>query len=87
VFAEYEISDAAGLRLLEVAGAWMDRMQEAEELLKREGLTLPDRCGGSKLHPANIILKDARAHFLQALKALYLDLEPLKSIGRPAGSR
>jgi hypothetical protein len=83
IFSEYEISDAAGLQLLTVAGACMDRMQEAEDLLKKEGLTVPDRCGGSKLHPANIILKDSRAHFLAALKALNLDLEPLKTVGRP----
>jgi hypothetical protein len=60
-------------------------MAEAEDLLKKEGLTVPDRCGGSKLHTANVILKDARAHFLQALN---LDLESLKTIGRPVvGSR
>ena len=88
LYSEYEISDSAGVKLLEVIGGSLDRMAKAEDLLKKKGLTVPDRCGGSKLHTANVILKDARARFLQALKAFNLDLEPLKTVGRPAvGSR
>jgi hypothetical protein len=85
LYSEYEISDSAGIKLLEVIGGSLDRIAESEDLLKKEGLTVPDRCGGSKLHTVNVILKDAHAHFL---KALNLDLESLKTIGRPVvGSR
>ena len=83
VYQDYQIDDPAGFKLLEVAGGALDRLQEAQEILKREGITINDRNGNSKMHPACIIEKDARAHFLMALKSLNLDVEPLRDMGRP----
>ena len=82
---EYQIDDAAGTKLLEIAGRALDRLFQAQDILKREGIMIRDRTGGTKMHPACIVEKDARAHFLQTLKALNLDIEPLKAIGRPGG--
>ncbi len=45
-----------------------------------------DRFVQRKPHPLLAAERDARAQMLAALKALNLDLEPLKDRGRPPGS-
>ena len=46
-----------------------------------------DRYGQLKAHPAVNIERDARAAMLAALKAMNLDVEPLRDRpGRPGGS-
>ena len=47
----------------------------------------PDRFGQVKSHPLLSVERDSRAQYLAALKALNLDLEPLRDKpGRPGGS-
>jgi glutathione S-transferase len=47
---------------------------------------MADRFGQPKPHPLLATERDARAQFLAALKALNLDLEPLRDrVGRPGG--
>jgi phage terminase small subunit len=81
--AEYHIDDAPGALLLETALVAWDRMQEARRTLAKEGTVLRDRFGQAKPHPACAVERDSRMGFLSALKALNLDVEPLKGIGRP----
>src|SRR5690348_13925722 len=76
---EYQITDKGGLVILTAACESFDRMRDAQELVKREGLTVNDKYGQKKTHPAVIIERDARAAMLSALKQLNLDLEPLKA--------
>lgn len=84
--AEYEITDPAGLLLLQTALEALDRMRGAQDAITTEGVTVKDRYGQLKAHPAVSIERDARAAVLAALKALNLDLEPLRDRpGRPAG--
>ena len=83
--AEYEINDVAGLRILRVSLEAFDRAQSAREAIDKDGLTVLDRFGASKPHPLLPIERDSRAAFLAGLKALNLDLEPIKGIGRPPG--
>jgi len=87
ILLEYDISDAAGLRILRVALEAYDRCQAAREQIKRDGMTFADRVGQIKSHPLLPVERDSRAAFLAGLKALNLDLEPSHDKpGRPAGS-
>ena len=89
---EYSINDAAGLRILRTALEANDRAQAARETIdgkdgkKGEGMQVKDRFGCKKPHPLLTVERDARAGFLAGLKALNLDLEPLRDgRGRPGG--
>jgi P27 family predicted phage terminase small subunit len=83
---EYGIGDAGGLHLLGVVADAVDRMREAQAVLAKDGALIHDRYGCPKAHPALKVENDARSGMLTALKMLNLDLEPVKPIGRPAGS-
>jgi hypothetical protein len=82
----YGIDDDGGVAIL-TEGAWaVHRAEEARAVVEREGLVVHDRFGQARAHPAVAIERDARAAVLRALKALHLDLEPLRnSPGRPTG--
>jgi len=83
---EYAIEDHAGLLLLGQAMQAFDRAQEAKKLIDTEGLTVVDRFGQHKAHPAATVERDSRAAMISALRALNLDLEPLRDRpGRPGG--
>lgn len=84
---EYEINDSGGLAILNTAMEAFDRLKGAQEIIKRDGITFKDRWGQIKNHPLLTIERDARSQFLQGLKALNLDIEPLRDRpGRPGGS-
>jgi P27 family predicted phage terminase small subunit len=51
------------------------RMEEAQERLALEGLTVEDRYGTPKPHPCIVIERDSRAAFLRGMRELGLDLE------------
>jgi P27 family predicted phage terminase small subunit len=75
---EWTIGEEPGITILLTACQSLDRMREAQKILADEGALVKDRFGASKLHPATQLEKEARAHLLQALKALNLDLESLE---------
>ena len=84
VSAEYGITDAAGMALLSRAAECVDRMTAAQSSIAKHGELVVDRYGAPKLNPACILEKDARNGFLAAVRALNLDLEPLRDgAGRP----
>ena len=86
ILAEYQIEDPAGLLLLENLVRARDRMGEASRLIEQHGAVTTDRFGQLRPNPATILERDSRAAMQSALKALNLDLEPLRdSVGRPAG--
>jgi P27 family predicted phage terminase small subunit len=83
---EYNIEDIAGLKILRVALEAFDRAQSAREKIDLEGMTIKDRFLALKPHPLIACERDSRAAFLSGLKALNLDLEPLRDgPGRPGG--
>jgi len=83
---EYRIADGAGRALVTTAAEAMDRMKAAQAAIAEHGEVVLDRYGAPKLNPACALEKDARAGLLAALKALNLDLEPLRDgPGRPSG--
>ena len=88
IVAEYRINDAAGLKLLARACEALDRLRRAQRLIARDGEVIGDKKGSVKAHPAIAIEKEAHRQFMEALKALNLDLEPLRDHpGRPGGGR
>lgn len=83
---EYEISDEAGLLLLQTGLEALDRLREAQKAIKKDGAQVADRFGQMKAHPLLPTERDSRAAMLAALKSLNLDLEPLRDgPGRPGG--
>jgi hypothetical protein len=81
---EYSITDSAGLALLTRAAECVDRMDAAQVAIAEHGELVIDRYGSPKLNPACALEKDARSGFLAAIRALNLDLEPLRDgPGRP----
>ena len=86
ILSEFDISDRGGLEILDRAIESFCRMRAAEELIDREGLTVLNRFGEKKEHPALNTERKARAQFLLAIKQLNLDvLPPNHRIGRPGG--
>ncbi|MDX9788032.1 MAG: hypothetical protein RBT11_14705 [Desulfobacterales bacterium] len=83
IIVEHGINDPAGLRILRVACESFDRAQSARTQIDLDGLTILDKWGQIKPHPLLACERDSRAAFLAGLKALSLDLEPVKAIGRP----
>lgn len=83
---EYGIDDRAGCLLLQTALEAFDRMRECQATIKQDGATVLDRFEQAKPHPLLATERDARAQMLAALKALNLDIEPLRDgPGRPSG--
>jgi P27 family predicted phage terminase small subunit len=83
---EFSIDDEGGLLLLATVCESFDRMKQAQQVLKTDGLVQVDRFGQPKPHPAAVIERDSRSGMLQALKALNLDVAPLHDrVGRPGG--
>lgn len=83
---EYDIHDEAGLLILQTGLEAGDRMREAQDIIKKEGMQVTDRFNQKKAHPLTTVERDSRAAMLSALKALNLDLEPLNDRpGRPGG--
>jgi P27 family predicted phage terminase small subunit len=84
LIAEYGIDDPAGVAILTQACEAHDRVTEARKAIAKDGASVVDRFGQPKAHPLLTVERDARAAFLAALKALNLDLEPLRDgPGRP----
>ena len=77
--------DPAGQIILRVALEALDRSQEARKAINKAGITVTGRDGQVRSHPLLTVERDNRAAFLAGLKALNLDLEPLRDgPGRPS---
>ena len=83
---EYGISDSGGLELLETYCRAADRCAGATREIERDGMVTKDRFGQLRPHPLLSVERDSRSQMVQSLKALNLDLEPIRDrIGRPGG--
>ena len=60
--------------------------KNAQDIINTDGLVVIDRFEQKKAHPLLPAIRDSRAQKMAALKALCLDLEPLRDRpGRPGG--
>jgi len=82
---DYEISDSAGLLLLETAMRSYDRALQARKTIAVEGAIVLDRFGQRKPHPLLALERDARLVMMKALQELHLDVEAVGAVGRPPG--
>jgi len=65
----------------------MDRMRAAQAAIAEHGEVVTDRYSQVKVNPACQLERDSRNGFLAALRALNLDLEPIRDgPGRPPGA-
>jgi len=86
--AEYGIVDAGGLAILLLHCQAMDTAAAAQKIIDRDGVTITDRFGVQRSHPATVVLRDSRSQMLATLRALHLDVKPLhESTGRPLGGQ
>ncbi|MCR9130710.1 MAG: hypothetical protein NXI12_14445 [Alphaproteobacteria bacterium] len=86
VMAEY-LLEPHHVRLLTLAAETWDRVQQARELLARDGLCVPTGDGGLKAHPAANIERDARAAFARLIRELDLDADAAPRDARPPALR
>jgi hypothetical protein len=84
VMQQYDIVDAGGLETLRQACCACDRAEACRRIIAEQGELLTIR-GQIRSHP---LLRDElqnRAFVVKAIQRLGLDLEPIKSVGRPPG--
>jgi phage terminase small subunit len=63
VVRDYQL-ESHHMRLLQAAAECWDRLQQARELLARDGLVVEGREGGLRPHPAAAIERDSRSPLL-----------------------
>ncbi|TEB14608.1 hypothetical protein Psfp_02749 [Pelotomaculum sp. FP] len=83
---EYDLSDTAGLTLLNLLTTAWDEAESLADQVRREGTTIVNPASGAAhVHPALQQLKESRAVVLRCIRALNLDVEPPGPVGRPGG--
>lgn len=85
VHREYLIEDAGGITLLELACRAADRAAECRAKIDKDGLTVET---GKGVYPHPLLKHElqAQAFIARTLQRLALDLEPIRSPGRPPGA-
>lgn len=73
IVSEWGLDDA-GLMVLQQGLESLDRMRQAQAIVSKEGLTVHDRFGQPKQHPATLVERDNRTVLLRAFKQLGLDV-------------
>lgn len=70
-------------KILILACETLDKIEEAQRRLKKEGSYYISRFGEPRSHPALKEVKDNKALFLKLIKQLELDFEESNGVGRP----
>ncbi len=83
---EYASLDTYFYTLLKVALEAYTRLQDARELIDKEGVCVKTPTGYQKEHPALKIEKEARSGFLQSMRMLNINIEIPGEVGRPPGT-
>jgi P27 family predicted phage terminase small subunit len=82
IVSEFELLPA-DLKVLQAAAESWDRAQQARQEVEADGLTVEDRWGQKKQHPAVNVERDSRAAFVRCVRELRLDGEEPGEPGRP----
>ena len=75
VMSEFVLQDAHDLKRLEQACHCLDEIQQAEDVIEKEGHFIRDRFAQTKEHPAMKTVRDTRLLFLKTIRELGLDLQ------------
>jgi len=88
VVEEFELSPAE-LELLRSALIALDRADEAAKVIKKEGVTAPDRYGSPKVHPAVDVEARSRALYGRFVAQLGIKatVESVRSAGAKPGPK
>src|SRR6478736_3529667 len=78
--SEFAITDAGGLAMVTIIGECKDRIAEAQTVIRKHGAVIATDTGVLRSNPALKIETDARNGMLAALRALNLDIEPLRDL-------
>ena len=81
---EFDIRDSGGIEVLTLACEATDRIQSLTEAINRDGVTYTVR-GAPRSHPS---LRDElgnRAFVSKCLEKLGVNVEAVRSVGRPGG--
>src|SRR5438552_12288015 len=73
IVAEFGIEDPAGQTILRTGLEALERLRAAQAEVARDGITVIDRHGQRKAHPALAVERDARTGLLSAFRLLRLD--------------
>lgn len=84
VHNEYSITDVGGIAILAQICASADRAEALAEAIERDGETIRTKTG-PRVHPAVKEELAIRAFICRGLQKLGLNVESIKSPGRPAG--
>jgi hypothetical protein len=84
VRAEYRIDDRGGVELLAQACAACDRAEALAACVERDGETIRTKTG-LRIHPAVREELACRAFICRTLERLGLNVESVKTVGRPGG--
>ena len=71
--------------LLQLCCEARDMAEEARKILAKEGLTIRDRFGVPRRHPATAVLQDARLAFARLVRELGINKNEKRPVGRPQG--
>jgi hypothetical protein len=82
IMSEYDIQDSGGIAMLAQAAAAADGIAECDEIIARDGPVIRSKFG-SKEHPLLRHQLALRSFIVRTLHRLGLDVEPIKSVGRP----
>jgi len=74
VLRDFDLSDAHHLKILESACQCLDRIEQAKDDLKKDGLYFIDRFGQPKERPSNKTERDNKVLFARLLRELALDI-------------
>jgi hypothetical protein len=85
IVTEYGIEDAGGVEMLTLACQALDRAEELATAIKEDGAVIRTR-GIVKEHPGIKAELANRSFVVRTLQRLGLDVEALKSVGRPPAS-
>ena len=80
--SEYQIIDSGGLEMLTAACQQLDRAKSLREQIDRDGEIIRTKAG-LREHPGLKHELAARAFVVRTLARLGLDVEAIKSVGRP----
>jgi len=83
VLETYDLSECHHLVLLQIAAEALDRLAQARAAIDKDGITVDDRYGSPKAHPALTVERDSRAGLIRALRELSLDSAALEEYSRP----
>jgi hypothetical protein len=82
--SEYGINDSGGLALLQQVCAAVDEIAECTAVIARDGAMVRGKFGPRE-HPLLRHQLALRAFVCRTVQRLGLNLEPVKSVGRPGG--